>query len=181
MDTAARLNGERADGGRTNGLRPASAATLLAGRPVPAASAARQLVLVVEDDPHDFEIYGKVLWYNGFDVLYAADGESAIQLARRHAPDLILLDLGLPRVDGLSVGRRLRETADTAGIPIIVLTGRRLEEVRTSVELLGLARFLEKPMSPIEVLHAVEAVIGRPPLAGIRTEQPRAARRTDAA
>jgi CheY-like chemotaxis protein len=74
-------------------------------------STRRGLVLVVEDNPNDWEIYGKILWYNGFDVLYAQDGATACELLERYRPDLVLLDLMLPDMDGFELCRRLKKAA----------------------------------------------------------------------
>lgn len=161
-------------GANGNGREPAEASKPARLERVPRATSrqrapnARPLILVVEDDPHDQEIYGRMLWYNGFDVEYAADGETAVQLARRLRPDLILLDLGLPRLDGLGVCRRLAEHASTARTPVIALTGRRLRELARGPAELGITSFLEKPTSPVQVLHAVEALVGRAPVAGAK-------------
>jgi DNA-binding response OmpR family regulator len=127
----------------------------------------RPLVLVVEDDPHDWEIYGKILWYNGYDVLYAADAEDGYRLACEHTPDLILLDVMLPKVDGLSLCRRLREEGICKDVPIVVLSGRPFSEFGQTALDLGCRAYLEKPISPVDVLHRVEQLIGRAPPAGV--------------
>ncbi len=123
----------------------------------------RPLILVVEDDRHEQEIYGRILWYNGFDVLFARDGVEGLDLARRHHPDLILLDLVLPELDGLTVCGMLRRNPSTAGIPLLALSALPADQMAAGARKLGCLRYLEKPTSPIEVLHAVEAVVGRAP------------------
>lgn len=127
----------------------------------------RPLVLVVEDDPHDWEIYGKILWYNGFDVCCAADGAAALQVARDHPPDLVLLDLGLPEMDGLEVCRRLKQPTANPDVPVVVLSAQAEATFGDRARRAGCDRYLEKPQSPLEVLHEVESVIGpAPPGAG---------------
>jgi putative two-component system response regulator len=123
----------------------------------------RQLVLVVEDDPNDWEIYGKILWYNGFDVLCAADGVTALKLAREYLPDLILLDLGLPGMSGLELCRELKQGPTASDVPVIVLSAQPEAEYGEEARRGGCTRYLEKPQSPVDVLHAVEDVIGPPP------------------
>lgn len=123
----------------------------------------RQLILVVEDEPHDWEIYGKMLWYNGFDVLYARDGTEGLALARDYRPDLVLLDLGLPGMDGLEMCRRLKEDPATSGVPVLILTARPEGEYGDEARLAGCDRYLEKPKTPLEVLNEVESVIGPAP------------------
>ena len=123
----------------------------------------RPVILVVEDDEHEQEIYGRVLWYNGFDVVFAGDATEGLELARRHRPDLALLDLMLPGVDGLTLCATLRRDPATRAIPILALSGLPADRTAAAARKFGCLRYLEKPTSPVEVLHAVEAVIGRAP------------------
>jgi DNA-binding response OmpR family regulator len=129
--------------------------------------ARRPLVLVVEDDPHDWEIYGKILWYNGYDVFYAPDAEEGYLLALEHRPDLVLLDLMLPKGDGFELCRRLRRDSSLKDVPIVVLSGRPFGEFGQTALDLGCRAYLEKPIGPVDVLHRVEHIIGRPPPAGV--------------
>lgn len=122
-----------------------------------------KLILVVEDDPDDWEIYGKILWYNGFEVLCAADGATAADLAQEHQPDLVLLDIGLPDMDGLEVCGRLKTAILDSSAPVWVLSARPEAEYGESARRAGCDRYLEKPKSPLELLHAVEEMIGRAP------------------
>jgi two-component system, cell cycle response regulator DivK len=133
----------------------------------PARQPSRPLVLVVEDDPHDWEIYGKILWYNGYDVCYAAEAEEGYRLAREHRPDLILLDLMLPKIDGLTLCRRIREDGSVADIPIIVLSGRPFSELGQTALDLGCRAYLEKPISPVDVLRRIGDLVGWPPPSGV--------------
>ena len=127
----------------------------------------RQLVIVVEDERHEWEIYGKILWYNGFDVLHAEDGEEALDLIRGHRPDLIILDLMLPKVDGLEICRRVKAERSMAEIPVIALSARSEREYGSRARAAGFTGYLEKPIGPLAVLRAVEDIIGRPPPAGV--------------
>ena len=121
----------------------------------------KKTVLVVEDNPGDRAIYGNMLWYNGFDVVFAEDGEAGLRLARETHPDLILLDLQLPLLHGSELTSQLKQDDDTKHIPIVALTARRLHDFGGNAALLGYSRFLEKPVSPLEVLRVVEALVGR--------------------
>ncbi len=115
-------------------------------------------ILVVDDEPQIVELLRSYLQREGFDVQEAADGEAALAAARRLQPDLIILDLMLPRLDGRDVCRRIRETAPT---PIIMLTARD-EETDTLVGLeLGADDYITKPFSPREVVARVRAVLRR--------------------
>jgi DNA-binding response OmpR family regulator len=124
----------------------------------------RQLVLLVEDDPNDLRMYGMALWYNGFDVLEAADGESGVSLAREHHPDLVLVDLLLPKLTGIEVCRRIRKSG--LDVPVIALTARAQREFGDVAREAGCMDYLEKPISPLQLLHVVEHVIGRAPPSG---------------
>ncbi|CAN5897059.1 hypothetical protein BH23GEM9_BH23GEM9_31670 [soil metagenome] len=126
----------------------------------------RPLILVVEDNPHDWEIYGKILWYNGFDCIYAANGIEGLSLARQHRPDVIVLDIGLPGIDGLELCRRLHAEPATRDMPVIFLTAAPARDFEHAADKAGCAQYIEKPASPVELLHAVEALVGRAPPAG---------------
>lgn len=134
-----------------------------AGPALAAKERRRQLVLAVEDERHDWEIYGKMLWYNGFDVVHAEDAESALELVAEHHPDAILADLMLPGMDGLELCRCVKQNPETAAIPIVLLTARTRREFGEEADRVGCACFLEKPISPVSVLHTVEDLVGRPP------------------
>ncbi|HET9984653.1 MAG TPA: response regulator [Longimicrobiales bacterium] len=119
-----------------------------------------KLVLMIEDSEHDREIYGRLLWYNNFDVICALDAEQGYWMAREARPDLILLDLGLPSGDGLDLCGRLRQEPAMAEIPVLVLSARpRVDYGRRAWEV-GCACYLEKPIRPSDVLAEVERLIG---------------------
>jgi DNA-binding response OmpR family regulator len=117
-----------------------------------------QRILVVDDEPAVTDLLSYNLRKAHYDVLTAADGRQALQLAREAAPDLILLDLMLPQVDGLDVCRELRRTSQ---IPIIMLTARG-EEVDRVVGLeLGADDYVSKPFSIRELMARIKAVLRR--------------------
>ena len=126
----------------------------------------RQLVLLVDDDPHDREIYGRILCYNGFDVICASDGESGMRLALRYHPDVVLLDIGLPDLHGLDLCSSLRTQAETCDIPVVALSAYAEARMGEQARLAGCTRYIEKPASPVAVLHEIEQLVGKPPLAG---------------
>lgn len=126
----------------------------------------RQLVLLVDDDPHDREIYGSILCYNGFDVICAGNGASGMQLARRVMPDIVLLDIGLPDLHGLDLCSSLRTEENTSEIPVIALSGYAEARMGEQARLAGCTRYIEKPASPVTVLHEIENLVGKPPLPG---------------
>lgn len=131
--------------------------------PQASADRKRQLVLAVEDERHDWLIYGKLLWYNGFDVLWAESAEEGLRLATEHAPDVVLADLVLPGMTGLELCEALKADPRTRHIPVIMLTGRSRQEFEGRALEAGCERYLEKPIGPLEVLHTIEDLVGRPP------------------
>jgi two-component system alkaline phosphatase synthesis response regulator PhoP len=117
-----------------------------------------ETILVVDDEARIVKLVRDYLERAGFHVLVARDGESAMQLARHEQPDLIVLDLMLPGVDGLDVCRRLRQDS---GVPIIMLTAR-VEEADRIVGLeLGADDYVTKPFSPGELVARVRATLRR--------------------
>jgi len=115
-------------------------------------------VLVVDDDPKVCETLDRYLAHAGYATATALDGAKALEVARSFAPDLIVLDLMLPVVDGLAVCRTLRATSS---VSIIMLTAKSTE--RDKLEGLGLGAddYLTKPFSPRELVARVEAVLRR--------------------
>ena len=112
-------------------------------------------VLFVEDDPATRVGYKKFLTKFGYQVIPAASGEEALTLARTCAPDVIVLDLGQPDIDGWEVARQLKAAPVTAVIPIIALAGAGLPHERVSAMHAGCDRYLTKSCLPAEVVDAI--------------------------
>lgn len=118
-------------------------------------------ILVIEDDADIVELLQYNLSKEGFRVRIARDGDTGIQEARRYRPDLILLDLMLPGVDGLEVCRRLKRDPELSTTPIVMVTAKSEEsDVVTGLEM-GADDYLSKPFSPRELLARVRAVLRR--------------------
>jgi len=115
-------------------------------------------VLVVDDEPMIREVLARYLEKEGFDVEVAEDGEQALAAFASTSPDLVLLDLMLPRIDGLEVFRRMRERSPTA---VIMLTAKGEETDRVVGLELGADDYVTKPFSPREVVARVRAVLRR--------------------
>jgi DNA-binding response OmpR family regulator len=115
-------------------------------------------ILVVEDERRIAQIASDYLQHAGYAVMTAADGETALAVARERRPDLVVLDLGLPRLDGIEVARRLRGESD---IPIIMLTARAEESDRLTGLDVGADDYITKPFSPRELVARVRAVLRR--------------------
>ncbi len=115
-------------------------------------------VLVVEDDPHAVELVRLYLTRDGHQVLAAGDGREGLRLARETHPDLVVLDLMLPGLDGREVCRILRQESD---VPIVMLTARVEEADRLAGLDLGADDYVTKPFSPRELAARVRAVLRR--------------------
>lgn len=115
-------------------------------------------ILVVDDEPRIVDIARDYLARAGFQVTAVGDGAAALEAAQRHRPDLVVLDLGLPGMDGLDVARRLREEGD---VPIVILTARDDEVDRIVGLELGADDYVTKPFSPRELVARVRAVLRR--------------------
>ncbi len=115
-------------------------------------------VLIVEDDPHTVEVVRLYLRRDGHTVLTASNGKDGLRMAQESAPDLVVLDLMLPEMDGLEVCRELRKESD---VPIVMLTARAEEEDRVAGFELGADDYVTKPFSPRELAARIRAVLRR--------------------
>jgi two-component system alkaline phosphatase synthesis response regulator PhoP len=115
-------------------------------------------ILVVDDEPRIVQLVRDYLEHGGFTVLVASDGPSALRSARTGQPDLVVLDLGLPGLDGLDVARALRRGGE---VPIIMLTARTEESDKLVGLELGADDYLTKPFSPKELVARVRGVLRR--------------------
>jgi DNA-binding response OmpR family regulator len=115
-------------------------------------------ILVVDDEPRIVQLVRDYLEHGGFTVLVASDGAAALRTARTGRPDLVVLDLGLPGLDGLDVARALRRDGE---VPIIMLTARTEESDKLVGLELGADDYLTKPFSPKELVARVRAVLRR--------------------
>ena len=105
------------------------------------------LALIVDDNERNLKLHRDVLRAAGLRTLEAATGTEAIALATEHAPDVILMDLGLPDMDGTDATRALADDERTARIPVVALTSLRLEDGGARLLAFGFAGYLEKPIS----------------------------------
>lgn len=121
----------------------------------------RQRIVVVEDEPDILEILRYNLEREGYSVDTLTRGDEALEEVRRNPPDLLLLDLMLPGMDGLEITRLLKRNRETARIPLIMLTAKDQEVDRIVGLELGADDYLAKPFSPREVVLRVKAVLRR--------------------
>lgn len=120
----------------------------------------RKTVLLVEDNEDNLVIYTTILRFGGYRVVQARDGRAALDAARTVAPDLILMDVSIPYVDGLEVTRRLKSDPATRPIPIIALTAHALPSDRDRAFEAGCDGYISKPAEPRAILAAVRRKLG---------------------
>jgi DNA-binding response OmpR family regulator len=118
-------------------------------------------ILIAEDDAEVMDLVRVYLTREGFEVAAVADGASALELAESAAPDLLVLDVMLPKLDGWAVCRRLREREATRRLPIVMLTSRSDEMDRVLGLELGADDYVTKPFSPRELVARIKAVLRR--------------------
>lgn len=126
----------------------------------------KKTILVVDDDTDSRMIFAALLQYAGYAVLEAEDGEEGVRLAREHAPDLILLDLFMPLMNGWEAARWLKGSPRTSEIPILGCTVYDLspeEEARATHA--GMERLIRKPVEPARFISTLKGRIG-PPISG---------------
>ena len=119
-----------------------------------------KIVLIIEDDRNTADLVALYLEREGFRPVTAGDGETGLALAEQYRPDLVVLDLMLPKIDGWEVCRRLRKKSE---VPVIMLTARGEEIDRVAGLTLGADDYVVKPLSPRELVARVKAVLRRVP------------------
>lgn len=118
-------------------------------------------ILVVEDNPLNLELLRDILLAEGYDVIEASDGAAGIEIARLERPDLILMDLQLPGIDGFEVTRRIRADARLASIPIIAVTAHAMKGDDERARAAGCAAFVTKPIEVRELVAVVAESLRR--------------------
>jgi two-component system cell cycle response regulator DivK len=117
---------------------------------------AGRLILIVEDNEKNMKLARDVLQFHGFRTVETVNGEDAVIMARGHLPDLILMDISLPGIDGVEATRQLKDEPSTATIPIVALTASVLQADRARFEEAGFAGLIAKPIDvltfPAQVL-----------------------------
>ena len=120
-------------------------------------------VLIAEDEPHIIESLSFVLGREGFDVSAVLDGESVIEHLRSERPNVVILDVMLPQLNGFEVLKRIKSDPSLASIPVIILTAKGQAQDRRTAEELGADRFVTKPYANAEVVGAVRDLMGVAP------------------
>jgi DNA-binding response OmpR family regulator len=120
---------------------------------------ADQLILIIEDNERNLKLVRDVLQFNGFQTVEARTAEDGLALASANPPDLVLLDLQLPGIDGLEAFRQLRGSSSTAGVPVVAVTALVMKDDRERVLRAGFDGYLEKPISVRELPGQVRAFL----------------------
>ena len=119
------------------------------------------LVLIADDSPTDQHILSRALEKYGFETLVAKDGEEAIRLAEQRAPDVILMDIVMPGMNGYQATRHLAQNPSTAAIPIVIVSTKTQEADRVWGLRQGAVRYLTKPVSDDDLVAAVRDALIR--------------------
>jgi len=117
-------------------------------------------ILVVEDDTDNRRIVVKVLTVEGYEVVEASDGIQALARARAERPDLILMDLALPNMDGWEATRRLKGDPDTRAIPVVALTAFAMRGDEEQARAAGCDDYIPKPARPVAIREVVKKYVG---------------------
>jgi two-component system, cell cycle response regulator DivK len=120
----------------------------------------QKTVLMVEDNEDNLVVYRTILEHVGYRVIEARDGEEGIQRAQQERPDIVLMDISIPKVDGWEATRRLKADEGTRSIPVIALTAHALEEDRQRALNVGCDGYLAKPIEPRRVVEEVGRFLG---------------------
>ena len=127
------------------------------------ADAAKRKVLVVDDEPSIAKILRKQLEVAGFEVTVAVDGEDGLAKVREWKPDLVLLDVMLPKINGHEVCKTLKADPELKGIPVIMLTAKTQRQDQDLAQQQGADAFLTKPFQLAELLAKVRGLLGQAP------------------
>lgn len=121
------------------------------------------LILVTEDNPLHMKIFVLNLTFKGYRVLEAENGLKGLDLARREKPDLMLVDLTLPKMEGWEMIRQVKASSDTGDIPVIVVSARRPQDEEHEVRALRIDQYVSKPFNPEHLMDLVDRTVRRRP------------------
>ncbi|MGH7266645.1 MAG: response regulator [Candidatus Rokuibacteriota bacterium] len=124
---------------------------------------AGELILIVEDHEKNRKLVRDVLQFKGYRTIETETAEEGLELARARRPALILMDIQLPGMDGMTALHRLREDPDTCGIPVIAVTASAMTHSRQDILAAGFDDYQSKPIDVMAFLEAVRRILERPP------------------
>jgi CheY-like chemotaxis protein len=117
------------------------------------------LVLIIEDNDKNLELVRDILQAKGYRTLEAGTAEDGLEIARRQAPDLVLMDIQLPGMDGIQALKALRDNPATAALPVVAITASVMKADREQIMRAGFNGFIEKPITVRSFLEAVEGAL----------------------
>ena len=117
-------------------------------------------ILIVEDQKETLDIHSRLLTHHGYRVLGAVNGEEGVRSARENSPDLILMDVSVPRLDGIDATRLIKQDSRTEHIPVIIVSAHPYGSVGRRAQLAGCDGFINKPCEPNRLLNEVQQRIG---------------------
>src|SRR5215213_985080 len=120
---------------------------------------ARTKILLADDQPHVHRLVAATLGSAQWELLYARDGEEALRIAEEAQPDIVLLDVTMPKLDGFEVCRRLKSGAGTRHMAVVMLTALRDEESRIRANLAGADEYFVKPFSPLALVSRLQELL----------------------
>jgi DNA-binding response OmpR family regulator len=123
---------------------------------------AKAKILIVDDDQDIRRLLGHRLKAENYETVFASDAITAVNMARKEEPDLVLLDLGLPAGDGYVVMERLRAMPALEGIPVIIVTARDVQVEQQTASLAGADAIFQKPFNHLRLLDAIRNALGGP-------------------
>lgn len=119
-------------------------------------------ILVVDDSADNRVVYGSLLEFFGFRVVEACNGDEGVRQAVQHLPDVIVMDVAMPVMNGLDATRHLKGDPRTAGIPLLILSAHDTPEMRGDAVRAGCDAYLTKPARPLRILEELERLLGAP-------------------
>jgi len=122
------------------------------------------LILVTEDNPLHMKIFVLNLTFKGYRVLEAENGLKGLEIARRELPDLMLVDLTLPKMEGWEMLRQMKSAEDTRDIPVIVVSARRPQDEEHEARALRINHYVSKPFNPEHLMDLVDRTVRRRPV-----------------
>ncbi|MEW8692019.1 MAG: response regulator [Candidatus Thiodiazotropha endolucinida] len=126
---------------------------------VPVSNQSKARVLVVDDSPTEIHIFKKILEKQGYQILVAKDGQEGVDVAKQELPDIILMDVVMPVLNGFQATRQLKNDESTANIPVIMVTTKGQQTDKNWGMRQGATEYLVKPVAPAELLHKIKALI----------------------
>jgi len=123
----------------------------------------KKIILVVEDNPLNMKLSGDLLELNGFEVLKASNGQSALEALKRNTPDLILMDIGLQDMNGFEVYRKIREDERLNSVMVVALTALAMKEDEDKIKAAGFNFYITKPIDTKNFIKTIKEILLKVP------------------